>query len=234
MYRRISFVLLALAVSVPLSFAQRRGGMGRPASGGHTRSARGGAASVGLHRGRWPLTGDGFLGYPFLYPDSDSYSTDPYLAENSESAVPQAAVVQRASTGAPRQSRPAPLLIEWQGDRYVRFGGAAVKDESGAAAHPDYAEPAATRPVVSPLKEQPPTVLVFPVLVYRDGHREEIPDYAIADGVIYVRGSDWQSGGWTKHIPLSALDAAATVQANRERGAKFMLPSASNVVIASF
>jgi hypothetical protein len=121
------------------------------------------------------------------------------------------------------------LLIEWQGDRYVRFGGAAVKDESGAAAHPDYAEPAATRPVVSPLKDQPPTVLV-----YRDGHREEIPDYAIADGVIYVRGSDWQSGGWTKHIPLSALDAAATVQANRERGAKFMLPSASNVVIASF
>jgi hypothetical protein len=120
-------------------------------------------------------------------------------------------------------------LIEWQGDRYVRFGGAAVKDESGTAAHPDYAEPATARAAVSPLKDPPPTVLV-----YRDGHREEIPDYAIADGVIYVRGSEWQSGAWTKRIALSALDANATLRANQERGGRFMLPSASNVVVASF
>jgi hypothetical protein len=125
-------------------------------------------------------------------------------------------------------------LIEWQGDRYVRFGGAALKDESGSAAHPDYAEPASARAAASPLaasplKDQAPTVLV-----YRDGHREEIPDYAIADGVIYVRGSEWQKGAWTKPIPLSALDPNATLQANQERGVKFLLPSAANVVIASF
>jgi hypothetical protein len=231
MYRRISIALLALAVSVPLSFAQRRGGMGRPASGGHARFARGGAGSAGLHRGRWPLSGDGLLGYPFVYSDYGSDSIDSYLPGSyDESEAPHVVVVPpRSARVAPRQTRLAPLLIEWHGDRYVRFGGAAVKDESGAAVHPDYAEPANTRSAVSPLKVQPPTVLV-----YRDGHREEIPDYAIADGVIYVRGSDWQSGGWTKRIPLAALDAAATVQANQERGAKFMLPSASNVVIASF
>ena len=72
------------------------------------------------------------------------------------------------------------------------------------------------------------------VLVYRDGHREEIADYTIADGVIYVRANYWQNGYWTKHIPLAALDPPATMQANQQRGVKFMLPSAPNVVIASF
>ena len=72
------------------------------------------------------------------------------------------------------------------------------------------------------------------VLVYRDGHREEVADYAIANGVIYVRANYWQNGYWTKHIPLAALDPAATMQDNQQRGVKFMLPSAPNVVIASF
>ena len=246
MLRRLGIALLALAVSVPLGFAQRRGGMGRAAAGGHARFARGGPGSRGLHRGRWPLAGEGFLGYP--YSDYDYNSIDPYLGGNSEnsyeSVAPQVVAQQPASTGvAARPTRLAPLLIEWQGDRYVRFGGAAV----GSAAHPDYAEhyreSAVTGRPTSPMQKQlaassprdiPPKDLPPTVLVYRDGHREEIPDYAIADGVIYIRGGDWQSGAWTKHIPLSALDAAATVQANQERGAKFMLPSASNVVIASF
>jgi len=72
------------------------------------------------------------------------------------------------------------------------------------------------------------------VLVYGDGHHENIADYAIANGVIYVRSNYWQNGYGTKHIPLTALDLPATVQANQQRGIKFMLPSAANVVIASF
>jgi hypothetical protein len=214
--------------------------MGSPGAGAHARFARGVSRGTGLHQGRWPLAGAGFLGSPFLYSDYDS--ADAYLVGNAENspqnATPQFVVVQPATAGtAPRSARLAPLLIEWRGDRYVRFGGAEAKN----GAHPDYAERAVTRPsssaqerAESPAKDPPPTVLVYPVLVYRDGHREEIPDYAIADGVIYVRGSDWQNGAWTRHIPLSALDPSATLQANQERGAKFMLPSASNVVIASF
>jgi hypothetical protein len=248
MFRRLGIALLAVTVSVPLCAAQRRGGMGRAAAAGHARFARGGASGRGLHRGRWPLTGDGFLGYPYSGYDY----ADPYLdlagsSDNSYESAPQVVAVQPASAGvATRPTRLAPLLIEWQGDRYVRFGGAAVKEEDGGAAHPDYAEhhpeSAVTGRTSSAIRRQrsdlspvdPPKDLPPTVLVYRDGHREEIPDYAIADGVIYIRGGDWQSGAWTKQIPLSALDAAATVQANQERGAKFMLPSASNVVIASF
>ena len=76
MYRRLSIALLALAVCVPLLTAQRRGGMGRPA-GAHARFARGVSRGMGLHHGRWPLSGAGFLGSPFLYSDYDS--ADPYL-----------------------------------------------------------------------------------------------------------------------------------------------------------
>lgn len=234
MFRRLSIALLAVTVCVPLSTAQRRGGSGWSASGAHAHFARG-VGRVGFYRGRWPVSGAGFLGYPFLYPDSDS--PDAYLAGNPENSTPQVVIMQPASGGvAPRSTRPSPLLIEWRGDRYVRFGGVEAKEERGSGAHPDYAEPAvpklpsvAEKPAGLPPRQVPPTVLV-----YRDGHREEIPDYAIADGVIYVRGSDWQNGAWTRHIPLSALDPSATLQANQERGAKFMLPSASNVVTASF
>jgi hypothetical protein len=193
MYRRLSIVLLALAVCVPLSTAQRRGGMGRPVSGAHARFARGVSGGRGVYHRRWPFTGAGFPGYPFLYPDYDS--ADTYMAGNSENSLengsPQVVVVQPASTGvAPRQTRPLPLLIEWRGDRYVRFGGAEVREEHGTSAHPDYSEPVVTslpssaqKPAVSPARSEP-KALPPTVLVYRDGHREEIPDYAVADGVV--------------------------------------------------
>ena len=247
MFRWLSVALLAAAVSVPLSTAQMRRGMGKPVSVAHAGYARGITGRTGPHHGTWPLTlpRGSFPGSPFLYPDYDS--SEPYVVGSSvESAPPQVVVVQSASAGdAPGKTRPAPLLIEWQGDRYVRFGGAEGTEERGTSAHPDYAEPTKKRLTKSPTKpptsatqkeptESPVGELPPALLVYRDGHREEIPDYAIADGVIYVRGYDRQNGSWTKHIPLSALDPDATMQANQERGVKFMLPSAPNVVIASF
>jgi hypothetical protein len=123
----------------------------------------------------------------------------------------------------------------------VRFGGAEETLGSGTGADPDYAESTVTK---SPIKQTSAAQKTRTessgaesspvILVYRDGHREEIPDYAIANGVIYAHGTSWQNGYWTKQIPLSALDPPATMQANQQRGVKFMLPSAPNVVIASF
>ncbi|MGA2156891.1 MAG: hypothetical protein ABSH37_20965 [Bryobacteraceae bacterium] len=248
-FRRLSIALLAVTVSVPLSSAQMRGAMGRPVSVGHAGFARGVRGGIGLHHTS-PFTRGIILGSPFFYSDYDGSA--PYILEKDVegdvgSAPPQFVVVQPVSVeDSPRKTRLTPLLIEWQGDRYVRFGGTAETAERGTSTHPDYAEPTiAKTPTKPPPKpamsatqkersespggERPPAVLV-----YRDGHREEIPDYAIADGVIYVRGNNWQNGYWTKRIPLSALDAPATMQANQQRGVKFMLPSAPNVVIASF
>jgi hypothetical protein len=185
-----------------------------------------------------------FLGSPWPYSD---YDPETYVAE---AASPQFVIVQAASADdSPQRARPAPLLIEWQGDRYVRFGGTAETGERGPSVHPDYAEPALPKlgtksPAKAPAKPlmaaaqkeptAPPADLPPAVLVYRDGHREEVADYAIADGMIYVRGNDWQNGYWTKRIPLSALDPPATIHANGQRGVKFLLPSAPNEVIASF
>ena len=242
MLLRLSIVLLAATVSVPLATAQMRGAMGRPASvapGGFARGVRGG---MGLHHGTRPFTRGMFLDSPFLYSDYDP--SEPYAVEgDAENARPQIVVVQPAAADdSPRKTRLAPLLIEWQGDRYVRFGGAEETEQRGTSTHPDYAELAITKLAAkpplsatpkerteSPAGEHPPAVLV-----YRDGHREEVPDYAIADGVIYIGGSYWQNGYWTKHVPLSALDQQATIEANQQRGVRFMLPSAPNVVIASF
>jgi len=250
MLRRLSIALLAVTAFVPLSRAQMRGAMGRPVFVGHAGFARGVRGGVGLHHEPRPFTRGMFLGSPFFYSDYDGSA--PYIVEGDVesglgSAPPRVVLVQPVSADdSPRKTRLTPLLIEWQGDRYVRFGGAEETAERGTSKHPDYAEPTiAKTPTKPPAKpamsatqkersESPARELPPAVLVYRDGHREEIPDYAIADGVIYVRGNNWQNGYWTKRIPLSALDATATMQANQQRGVKFMLPSAPNVAVASF
>jgi len=245
MFRRLSIALLAVTAFVPLSKAQMRGAIGRPASVGHAGFARGVRGGVGLHH-TGPFTRGIILGSPFFSSDYDGSA--PYVVERDVesdvgSAPPQFVVVRPVlADDSPRKTRLTPLLIEWQGDRYVRFGGTAETGERGTSTHPDYAEPTIAKTPAKPAmsatqkerSESPGRELPPAVLVYGDGHREEIPDYTIADGVIYVRGNSWQNGYWTKRIPLSALDAPATMQANQQRGAKFMLPSAPNVVIASF
>jgi hypothetical protein len=227
MFRRFS-ILLAMAVIVPLATAQMRGGMGRVGFGAHMGSASG-------HRGAHSLNrGGSFLGSPFFYPD---YDFGGQYADDSSPVSPPLVVVQRPADDSPRRTKPAPLLIEWRGDRYVRFGGAR-EEESGTSAHPDYSESTASKlPAASGQtststesgRNLPPAVVV-----YRNGRREEISDYAIADGVIYVRASYRQDGYGTKHIQLSSLDLPSTLQANQQRGVKFLLPSESNVVTASF
>jgi hypothetical protein len=242
MFQRLGTTLLAAAFSVALLTAQMHGAMGRPVSGAHAGFARGVQRRNGLHLGSrhgarpW---GRGIpLGLPFLdsdYGDSDyDYSDydagEPYVSE-VDGAQPRVVVVQPAAAhDSARKPKPGPLLIEWRGDRYVRFGGADASEQNGIPARPDYAEPPiANMPAQPPTAELPPAVLV-----YRDGHLEEIADYTIADGIIYLHGNDWRSGYWTRRIPLSVLDPLATMRANQQRGVKFMLPSAPNVVVASF
>jgi hypothetical protein len=108
----------------------------------------------------------------------------------------------------------------------VRFGGRQQSADRGTNAAPDYAE--ANAQVTQP---QTHTELAPTVLIFRDGHREQVPEYAIVGGTIYASGDYWQSGHWTKSIQLSALNIAATIQANHEAGVRFTLPSAPNEVV---
>lgn len=63
--------------------------------------------------------------------------------------------------------------------------------------------------------EQPTTVLVF-----KDGHRQEISNYAIVGPTLYDL-----SDGRTHKVALAELDLQATVKQNDSRGVDFRLPT---------
>ncbi len=64
------------------------------------------------------------------------------------------------------------------------------------------------------LRPLEPTVLVF-----RDGHQQEVSNYAIMGQTVYVFDQR------TQKIALSDLDVAATIKLNDDRGIDFHLPS---------
>jgi len=76
-----------------------------------------------------------------------------------------------------------------------------------SAPDPDESDPA-------PLAKQPATVLVF-----KDGRRLEIENYAIVGNTLYDL-----SGGGRRKIPLADLDLGATTKENDKRGIDFQVP----------
>ncbi|MGA7221089.1 MAG: hypothetical protein WBX38_22430 [Candidatus Sulfotelmatobacter sp.] len=121
-----------------------------------------------------------------------------------------------------------PLMIELQNGRYVRVNPSAVDGEARELAAPSEAQ-ISKAGSTSVAHDLPPAVLIF-----RDGHSEEVRDYTIADGALYARGDFYRDGYWNKKIELSSLDVAETARANDARNVKFVLPSSSNEVIARF
>jgi len=147
-----------------------------------------------------------------------------------------------------------PLLIELQGDRYVRVTSAAIDGEAlplrmapniaSNNVHPDngpsksansrFTKPAHnSAPSSAPITAAAPQARNLPpaVLIFRDGHSEEVHDYTIADGVLYARGDFYTDGYWSKKIDLSALNLTATMQTNSTHNLKFVIPSSPNEVI---
>jgi len=58
------------------------------------------------------------------------------------------------------------------------------------------------------------------VLVFRDQHRQEVTNYAISGGTLWVLNDHVAA----KKIPLSELDLAATAKVNDERDVEFEVP----------
>lgn len=188
--------------------------------------ARGFGFNGGFHHEGYGY-GDGFayLGDPFLYAD---YPAGPAVIQ---APAPQVIVLQPAGDSEKTPEKQIhPLLIELQGDQYVRFEGEAAERGADATSEmrssPAIESSGRAASSASQAAELPPAILV-----YRDGHREQVANYAIADGVLYARGSFWQDGYWTKNIQLAALDIPATMKANQEGGVKFVLPSSPNEVV---
>jgi hypothetical protein len=71
-----------------------------------------------------------------------------------------------------------------------------------------------------PREEERAASVPTTALVFRDQHVEEVRNYAIAGGTLWVL-NDHQAG---KKIPLAQLDLAATVKMNDDRGVDFQVP----------
>jgi hypothetical protein len=65
----------------------------------------------------------------------------------------------------------------------------------------------------------PETTVLPTTLVFRDGHRMEIQDYAIADQTLWI----FMERGSTR-IPITDLDLEMTRDVNAQRGVRFPLP----------
>jgi hypothetical protein len=169
------------------------------------------------------------LPFPFLtdfFNPDDISSTGYPVASQPPVILLQAA---RALSGSPNNlSQPItqpttttqPLMIELQNGRYVRIASTPANGEALSLAIDKKPAPASTAP------NPPPAILIF-----RDGHTEEVRDYAIADGTLYARGNYYTDGYWNKRIELSALDLSQTLQANTARKTNFFLPTSPNQVI---
>lgn len=172
--------------------------------------------------------------YPYLYPpyyDSGYYS-EPAPTEPQQDRV---VVVENSQQPAPAAPAPPPksLMLERQGDHWVRVtdAGQTVTDlQPGQKG----SETAANLRSITPQEGagvQPAHALPPAVLVFRDGHQEEVSRYTIVGGNIYTSDDYWNNGSWTKRVPIAELNVASTLQLNRERGTNFSLPSSPHVVV---
>ncbi len=213
MLKRWIFGLLAGAALAQVSVAQGRIGFGRPVHGGPMFGS-----GITFTARSHPLGSRGFyLGEtPYFY---DDY---PFQSFAAEPATPQV-TARRLLIDDPKE-KSEPLLIELRGDRYVRYGGIQKSGQREVASAPDYS---ALRTIAGPK----PVDLPPATLIYRDGHHEEVTDYAIVGVVMYARGDFWRNGYWTKNIQLSALNIPATLKTNQDNGVKFVLPAGPNEVV---
>ena len=153
--------------------------------------------------------------------------------------APPPVVVVVDRDGDEDRERPEPLVLEWKDGSYVRVTPGSESDDGQdedravddrrhprrpASAH----KPARRAPQplaedsASPKREpepEPPATL----LVYRDGRRSEVRNYAIVGELFYDL-----SDRLPRKILISSLDLEATITANEERGIEFRLPTASS------
>jgi len=151
----------------------------------------------------------GYHGTPYFY--SDYY-------EPSDFEYPALPSPPPTQTQIKTEPLPDPVLLELHGSRWVKvtnFGEAS--DRALAETLPQ-----------SPTKSKP---LPPAVLVYRDGHTEELSSYSIIAGSIHTKSNYWTTGTWTRTIPIADLDIPATLQQNEKRGVNFELPSGPDEVM---
>jgi hypothetical protein len=252
--------LIAMLTIAPWAYAQRMSSSAPARSGGRSYNAgpvsnrvRGNFARANFAqrrqadpRPRFPRTGP--FGANLLPLFSDLLSPEDLYAAGYPIASPLPFMVQggaptTAADFSDRQPQ-APhesLLLELQGNRYVRVSNNQTEIEQLTASSSPDVQPATPRknsthaPLHNSAPPQAPVQASAPLppvtLVLRDGSRQQVRDYTIADGILYARGDFYTDGYWNRTIQLSTLNVPETLSANTTQGVKFILPSAPNEVI---
>lgn len=166
------------------------------------------------------------------YPVSFFPDFDYGYFDNSGGSQPPVIVFQSPQpAGAVQPYVPAqPLLIELQGGRYVRVSG---EEASGSQILDERQSiQAVGEDQSSDLKGgSSSTEVRRTVLVFSDGHREELGRYTISNGILYAEADVYTGGTSSRTMPLVSLNLRETVTENQSRGIRFKLPSAPNEVI---
>ncbi|MCI0355095.1 MAG: hypothetical protein L0099_08660 [Acidobacteria bacterium] len=174
---------------------------------------------------------------PFFWPVI--YQPQPQPPVVVVQAPPPVVVVVDRDDDEDRERR-EPLVLEWKDGGYIRVtpgdeGDDAGEGESRAAeerprprrserAHrPARRIPQPSVEDAAPPRREPDPETPATVLVYRDGRRSEVRNYAIVGELFYDL-----SDRLPRKILLSSLDLDATTAANEERGVEFRLPTASS------
>lgn len=174
-----------------------------------------------FHRGGFPAAYS-----PLGLFDYADYFAQPGYARSSQPEVIVLQSPQPAPAAEPASPPAQPLMIELQGDRYVQISG----DQPSASQTikpPVTASATSSRTTLAAASSQVSTA----VLIFRDGHREEVAGYTITDGRLYVTSNYSTTGFWIQKIELSALNLPETIAANNASGHQFQIPSAPNEVV---
>jgi hypothetical protein len=223
----IALSVAALGVTLFASSARAQGRVAfapgiRPVGGVRT-------GFVHARHARRFFAGPGFA--PYFYSDDDS---EPGTIET---LPPQITVLRPAETVAMAPKPAESVVLELHGDHWVRltnYGQSQTGESSDFLASDGASNSLPPRAPTSPRRTQvaePASQLPLAVLVFRDGHNEEIGKYVIVGATIYTNADYWTSGLWTRKVQIAELDVPATLKLNRDRGAKFSLPSGPNEVM---
>lgn len=200
----------------PSAPAQGRGFASAAAGRGGTAFARARSVEATRGRGRGYFPSSAYA--PYFYSDlgyaSDLDSTYEPMLQAPPPQIVLGEPFQPAAPLPPPKPVEGPVLLELQGDHWVR----STSD----------GPPRIVGQIDRPQAERAPGLAAAPpsaVLVFRDGHQEQIGKYCIMGATIHISTDYWSTGSWTRTVHISDLDVPATLKLNRERGTHFRLPS---------
>src|SRR5579864_589953 len=237
----LSVAVLGAALCAPSAPAQGRRGMHAPGAGPRSGSSLGISGRDRFDRAnrRRFLNDSSFPFPPYFYPDFYPYDESDYGPAAPPTPPVQLVVPQPPQPPAPAASPVEPLLLENHNGQWVRVPTGSEMPTIPQSTKPDSATAKASTPnagfVEPPEAAAPPPPALPPaVIVFRDGHTEEVAKYMIQGVDLYTKADYWSTGSWTRKIPLAELDIPASLKLNKDRGTKFNLPSGPNEVVIRF